>query len=160
MFPGSSMQDDKSKDQDASPITRLGDVAAMLRVMRPLITGIAPDDVDGRRRMLADLCKFIGVKLGTVPPESLGFPVAPVATAMLISTTITQPEPTPEQLLAKDLAPRLQQTLGHLLEGDSEKQVARKLGISPHTVHVYIKTLYRKFNVTTRAELMSRHVKK
>jgi DNA-binding CsgD family transcriptional regulator len=57
-----------------------------------------------------------------------------------------------------ELAPRVRQTLGRLLQGDSEKQIASRLGISPHTIHVYIKTLYRTFNVNSRGELLARFV--
>ena len=56
---------------------------------------------------------------------------------------------------AADLAPRLQQTLALLCEGDSEKQVAYKLGISPHTVHNYVKALHQRFDVSSRGELLS-----
>lgn len=56
---------------------------------------------------------------------------------------------------AADLAPRLQQTLALLLEGDSEKQVAYKLGISPHTVHNYVKALHQRFDVSSRGELLA-----
>ncbi len=54
------------------------------------------------------------------------------------------------------LSPRLQQTLRALLAGDSEKQIACRLGLSRHTVHDYVKTLYRHFEVATRAELIVR----
>jgi DNA-binding CsgD family transcriptional regulator len=145
-----------SKDRDSSPITRIGDFAAMLRVMRPLSSDKSPDDVDGRRRMLADLCKFIAVKLGTLPPEALGFPVAEVEQAAPPVSPITEQS----AISHEKLAPRLRQTLNHLLDGDSEKQVAYKLNLSPHTVHVYVKSLYRRFNVSSRAELMSRHLKR
>ena len=43
------------------------------------------------------------------------------------------------------LSPRLQQTLGLLLTGDSEKQIAAGMGVSRHTVHVYVKQLYRHY---------------
>ena len=56
---------------------------------------------------------------------------------------------------AADLAPRLQQTLALLMEGDSEKQVAYKLGISPHTVHNYVKALHQRFDVSSRGELLA-----
>jgi DNA-binding CsgD family transcriptional regulator len=54
---------------------------------------------------------------------------------------------------------RHRQTLHRLMEGDSEKQVARYLGVSPHTVHVYIKCLFHTFNVNSRGELMARVVR-
>jgi DNA-binding CsgD family transcriptional regulator len=50
---------------------------------------------------------------------------------------------------------RHRQTLHRLMEGDSEKQVARYLGISQHTVHVYIKHIFRTFSVSSRGELMA-----
>ncbi|MEL7240069.1 MAG: helix-turn-helix transcriptional regulator, partial [Planctomycetota bacterium] len=55
-----------------------------------------------------------------------------------------------------DLAPRLAQTLALLVEGDSEKQVAYKLGISPHTVHNYVKALHQRFDVCSRGELLAK----
>jgi DNA-binding CsgD family transcriptional regulator len=54
------------------------------------------------------------------------------------------------------LSPRLRQTLDCLLEGDSEKQVAARLGLSRHKVHEYVTTLYRRLGVASRAELMAR----
>ena len=53
------------------------------------------------------------------------------------------------------LGPRLRQTLECLLEGDSEKQVAARLGLSRHTVHEYVTALYRRFDVQSRGELMA-----
>jgi DNA-binding CsgD family transcriptional regulator len=53
------------------------------------------------------------------------------------------------------LSPRERQVLNRLLQGDSEKQVAAKLGISSHTVHVYVRTLHIAFNVASRGELLA-----
>ena len=55
-----------------------------------------------------------------------------------------------------DLPPRLQQALRALLSGDSEKQVARRLGVTPHTAHAYVKEIYRRVGVASRAELLGR----
>jgi FixJ family two-component response regulator len=52
----------------------------------------------------------------------------------------------------------MRQTLFHFLEGLSEKQVALKLGISLHTVHVYTTKLYRHFGVDSRGALVGRFV--
>ena len=57
---------------------------------------------------------------------------------------------------APALSPRLQQTLACLMEGDSEKQVAVRMGISRPTVHQYVTMLYRRFGVQSRAELLVR----
>ena len=58
------------------------------------------------------------------------------------------------------LSPRVRQTLELLLAGDSEKQIAAKLKISQHTVHDYVKRVYRQFGVGTRAELLALWVRK
>jgi DNA-binding CsgD family transcriptional regulator len=54
------------------------------------------------------------------------------------------------------LSPRATQVLHCLLEGDSVKQVAQRLGLSPHTVNDHIKCIYKRYNVTTRGELLAR----
>ena len=55
-----------------------------------------------------------------------------------------------------DLSPRLHETLRCLLEGDSEKQVAMRMGLSHATVHQSVTMLYRRFDVHSRAELLAR----
>ena len=47
-----------------------------------------------------------------------------------------------------------------LLEGDSDKQVAARLRLSPATVNEYTKRIYRHFRVTSRAELLARWVRR
>jgi DNA-binding CsgD family transcriptional regulator len=58
------------------------------------------------------------------------------------------------------LQPRLKKVMKHLLEGDSEKQVAYKLKLSPHTVHEYVKNLYAELGVNSRGELLAQFVGK
>jgi DNA-binding CsgD family transcriptional regulator len=53
------------------------------------------------------------------------------------------------------LPPRLREVLDCLLEGDGEKQVAARLGLSRHTVHEYVGQLYRRFGVCSRPELLA-----
>jgi DNA-binding CsgD family transcriptional regulator len=147
---------------------RIGDLAAMLRVMTPL-NGSLPNAEVGRRQLLADLCRFIGVKVGTLPGETLEGIATPApissnanATAQpAASGTHSNPGDTdPAGISTDDLSPRQEQTLRHLLAGDSEKQVAHKLELSKHTVHVYVKAIYRRFGVSSRAELLAKHLKK
>jgi DNA-binding CsgD family transcriptional regulator len=54
------------------------------------------------------------------------------------------------------LPPRLEQTLRGLLGGQSEKEIARELGVSVHTVHEYVKDLHRRLGVNSRGELLAR----
>jgi DNA-binding NarL/FixJ family response regulator len=97
-------------------------------------------DLEAQRRLVADLCIMLGERArGEEPrPSALSR-----ATSKLADATPT-------------LSPRLAQTLEALLEGQSEKQIARELAISPHTVHVYVKTLYKDFGVSSRGELLAR----
>jgi DNA-binding CsgD family transcriptional regulator len=79
--------------------------------------------------------------------EELG----PLIGRALVSAT----EPNPEQL-----SPRLRQTLACLIEGDSEKQVAARLDLSPATTHQYVTALYRHFGVRSRAQLLAHVIKR
>jgi DNA-binding CsgD family transcriptional regulator len=89
-----------------------------------------------KRKLVANLCRLIG--------DGLREPGTP--------TTRNLPQPVP------GLSPRLRQTLVALLSGDAEKQIAARLRISRHTVHVYVKALYKRFEVTSRGELLARFV--
>lgn len=56
------------------------------------------------------------------------------------------------------LSPRARQILTFLLNGETEKQIADKLQISPHTVHTYVKRLHKTLGVRSRNELLARFV--
>lgn len=58
------------------------------------------------------------------------------------------------------LPPRTRQVLRCLLEGDGDKPVAARLGISRHTVNGYTKQINRHFGVQGRAELLARWVRR
>lgn len=55
-----------------------------------------------------------------------------------------------------NLSPRGFQVLSWLLHGRSEKQIASQLGISHHTVHVHVRSLYRRLKVNSRSQLFAR----
>ena len=56
---------------------------------------------------------------------------------------------------AARLTPRLREVLDGFLAGESEKQLARRLLLSKHTVHEYAKQIYRHLDVQTRGELLA-----
>jgi DNA-binding NarL/FixJ family response regulator len=88
--------------------------------------------LDRQREVLAGVCRAIG--------EQFKPSRAPAAA----------------QGVAVDLlSPRMRQTLDRLLAGDSEKEIAARLELSPHTVHVYVKSLYRRLGVSSRGELFA-----
>jgi pSer/pThr/pTyr-binding forkhead associated (FHA) protein len=55
----------------------------------------------------------------------------------------------------KILSPAQGRVLKHLLEGYSEKQVAYKLIVSPHTVHNHTREIYRALKVHSRPALQA-----
>lgn len=160
------------------PSTRVGDLPAMLRTLRPL-KGWNRSPLQRKREMLASWFRMMGEnvvgKTDAAPSSAVpastpqGSPsvdfspaVPPVAEAAAraasngpagSSATTDAAYATPD---GKALSPRLAETLNHLLAGRSEKEIAGQLKLSRHTVHVYVKALYRRFNVTSRAELFAR----
>ncbi|MBL8764775.1 MAG: helix-turn-helix transcriptional regulator [Phycisphaerae bacterium] len=54
-----------------------------------------------------------------------------------------------------EVSARVREVLDRLLVGDSEKQVAYRLGLSRHTVHEHVKKLYAACGVHSRAELLA-----
>ncbi len=51
-----------------------------------------------------------------------------------------------------ELTPREQEILKHLAEGQSNKVIARNLGISDGTVKLHVKAILRKLGVHSRVE--------
>ncbi|HEV7732118.1 MAG TPA: helix-turn-helix transcriptional regulator, partial [Candidatus Binatia bacterium] len=68
---------------------------------------------------------------------------------------VSAAEPTPQ-----GLSRRLRQTLACLVEGDSEKEIAARLGVSHATAHQYVTALYRRFGVNSRGQLLAYVVKR
>jgi DNA-binding NarL/FixJ family response regulator len=78
-----------------------------------------------------------------------------------IVTPATRIEPwerlnAPLAMRQRALSPQLAKTLALLARGLNEREAAAELGLSQHTVHEYVQTLYRRFGVRTRAQLLAR----
>lgn len=58
------------------------------------------------------------------------------------------------------LTQREQETLELLLDGLSEKEIAKQMALSARTVHDYVTSIYRKLGFTSRARLMAAYVKR
>jgi DNA-binding CsgD family transcriptional regulator len=109
--------------------SKLGNMPSLVKLVSKLPVQGA-DVADRKRRLLAELCKVVGAH---VPGGGAGEAVG--------------------------LSPRMRQTLEALMAGDSEKQIAIKLKVSQHTVHVYVKKLYKRFGANSRGELLARFVR-
>jgi len=149
-----SIEDGRSRRSGGD--ARRADASGMLRTLQPL-EGSDDMPLDRKRHILARVVRSLGVEvIGT----EVAAPVAPAAAqppASAVSGASGTSAPSPLRT-GVALSPRLAQTFGHLLAGQSEKEVAGALQLSPHTVHVYVKALYRRFNVSSRAELLARHL--
>ena len=128
---------------------KLGDVASMLRANGAASLAANQTSVEVKRTVLADFCRLVGARLVA---GANGQPVESLAGNLIHTSTASSSQELPH------LSPRMRQTLRLLLEGDSEKQIAQKLRLSQHTIHVYVKALYRGFGVNSRGELMSHFV--
>ncbi len=61
-------------------------------------------------------------------------------------------EPEEEETPLSDLTPRETEIIEHLAEGQSNKVIARELGITDGTVKLHVKAILRKLNVRSRVE--------
>mgnify|MGYP000182658105 CR=1 FL=1 len=82
----------------------------------------------------------------------------------VLSTELLAQAPTPAKPLEAEptasaerprLPRRQREVLAGLLSGSSVKEIAGELGISPYTVNDYVKALYRRYNVSSRGELLA-----
>jgi PAS domain S-box-containing protein len=80
----------------------------------------------------------------------------PSIVSMIVLRPGTQEARTDVSAEIRDLPPRLRQILDGLCAGLAEKEIAAQLNLSPHTVHDYVRTLYRRFGVQNRAGLVAR----
>ncbi|MEX2156814.1 MAG: helix-turn-helix transcriptional regulator [Gemmatimonadales bacterium] len=58
--------------------------------------------------------------------------------------------------LALGLSPRESGIVRAVFDGSSEKRIAERIGLSPHTVHTYLWRIYRKLHIQSREELLVR----
>src|SRR4051794_35902497 len=63
----------------------------------------------------------------------------------------------PQRVVA-GFSKRQLQVFRGITQGLSEKQIANALGLSVHTVHVYVKDIYVKAGVSSRAQLLAQFV--
>jgi DNA-binding NarL/FixJ family response regulator len=77
------------------------------------------------------------------------------ATALVGGPLASYADPAPS-----DLPPRAREVLRRLLEGEGDKQIAKALRLSPHTVNQYVKAIFEHFQVVSRAELLARWVRR
>lgn len=105
----------------------------------------------------ADIAAMLKGILNGVPPLS------PEIARRLMTHFSELPEHKTNDHLASDEIPRLTgrelEALKYIVKGFSIRESADLMGISPHTVSGYIKDVYRKLHVSSRAEVTSEAVR-
>ncbi|WP_055527399.1 response regulator transcription factor [Streptomyces graminilatus] len=62
-------------------------------------------------------------------------------------------ETAPPALVPAALSPREQEVLAHLAQGCTYRMIARRMGLSPHTVDTYVRRLRGKTGSVNRIQL-------
>lgn len=120
-----------SDEQDLVESLRLGARGYLLKDMEP-------DD------LVSTLCDIVEGKT-IVTPELTG----------VLAKVVQQGEPVAGEERTKpfdELTPREREILCHVSEGQSNKVIAKKLGISDGTVKLHVKAILRKLGVHSRVE--------
>jgi len=68
-------------------------------------------------------------------------------------------KPAPSASVIESLSQREQEVLDGLAQGLINKEIGDKLGISPETVHTYIRRIYEKLQVRSRAEAVAKFLR-
>jgi DNA-binding CsgD family transcriptional regulator len=79
---------------------------------------------------------------GIEPPGAAGLPGGAVG-----HPATDHPQPPPHGLSRREL-----EVLRLLAAGESNRQIARRLGLSPHTIERHVANLYRKIGARGRAD--------
>jgi DNA-binding CsgD family transcriptional regulator len=130
---------------------RLGDMSAMVRSASSLSMPAGGEGTERRRRMVAMYCMMLGEQV--LNGAEKGHKVSEKG------ANGNGGNGTPVISTGEPLSRRERQTLELLLAGNAEKQIAAQLSISRHTVHVYVKSLYKRFGVNSRPELLAKWVR-
>jgi DNA-binding NarL/FixJ family response regulator len=85
-----------------------------------------------------------------------GSPISPrVARLVLASFAERSVRPAPAAAMV-DLTPREREILALLVDGETSASLAASLGISLHTANAHIRSIYRKLEVRSRSQAVSR----
>lgn len=138
-------------------------------LLKKFFGGAAPSFEAGRRQLPATLHAWLGRSLGSAAASSLPLVVKRQNEELVISLvqrigddqallvlTRRAVQDISEHAARSDLPPKLAMVLDLLVQGLSEKQIAAELALSRHTVHDYVQGIYKRRQVSSRAELLAR----
>lgn len=115
---------------------------------------------DGERAMVAMSQGARGVLLRTANPHRIGAALAAVSCDLIVIDESFAdellPEPSVEQPAAEELTARELEVLNLLAEGLSNRLIARRLGVSEHTVKFHVNAILYKLTASTRTAAVVR----
>ena len=106
--------------------------------------------------------EFAGLLPADAGPAQIDAALRAVAAGLAVRPLVLPPPgfaPMPDEALPA-LTPREIEVLAALAGGLGNKGVARRLGISPHTVKFHIEALFRKLGAVTRAEAVAKGLRR
>lgn len=132
------------------PVTPAGKRWSKLGIRELLCADIAlPDSPSGREVIVEVGSPNAMQRFERAEPEILHalLPILAERAALAFGKGFSQPLTSREQLI-----------LVELVSGASVREIAEKIGRSPHTVHDHVKSLHRKLEASSRGELVSRYL--
>jgi DNA-binding CsgD family transcriptional regulator len=113
-------------------------------VLRVLVYATDP----ARRELLRQLV----IDAGHLPVDSPLGADAALSDQLPVEGFVPMPEPSPRTLFT----PREVEVLAAIGDGLTNKMIARRLAISPHTVKFHVESLLKKLGARTRAEAVAK----
>jgi DNA-binding CsgD family transcriptional regulator len=147
------VQSGVSRDVTALDGARRRRSAFYAEIIRPIGAGSFLTAVMQLRRQVVGL-----MQLGRA--RCFAFPERAAETLRQLLPVVTlaeaaRPSPSLSPSLAAQLSPREREVLGYLTLGFTNREIATACGTSPHTVRNQLVSLFKKAEVSTRAELVS-----
>ena len=128
----------------APAVVLMTDAGAAAAAVRAGVRGVLPHDASAEEIVAALVAAAAG--LVVLHADALEALAAAPARAALPAQPDGLPQP---------LTPREIEVLGLLAEGLANKAIARRLGISEHTVKAHVAAIFAKLHATTRAEAVA-----
>jgi DNA-binding CsgD family transcriptional regulator len=128
-----------------------------------LTNGIIDDSIPGPTVAIGSVDDDIA---GRLPSDASAEQVDAALRAVAAGLTVYGPRPRSHAFRPQGedawpiLTPREIEVLAALRDGLSNKAVARRLGISPHTVKFHIESLFKKLGAASRAEAVAKGLKR
>ncbi len=79
--------------------------------------------------------------------------ISPQMTAKLIQGVRNQPRPAPTEIARDRFSPRERDILECLAQGESNKEIARKLDLAESTVKIHVQNIFKKLGMSSRVQV-------